>query len=137
MTLLIVLTYVLFGLITAARTTSLLAWSWKEKSSNRYLRNDYCYSCRQNQQSKLPSPNGDQWFGASCLGLLVGTIWPAAAIAFVAREHLFAPPAHIKQHNQKIDNDRRIAEQKREQEELDRQLEEGRRELETQTKRKR
>lgn len=40
-------------------------------------------------------PNGEQWFGGACLGLLAGTVWPLVLAASLSRGVLFAPPRDV------------------------------------------
>jgi hypothetical protein len=40
----------------------------------------FCRNYNRDWYHKLNSPNGDQWFGAFCLAVVVVTLWPLAVL---------------------------------------------------------
>lgn len=93
--------YALVAVVTACRIASVLAWDWHLQKQARFGDNPYM---------RAEKPDGDQWFGAGCLGIVAASIWPLTGTAYVARGRLFAPPAEVTAKRQR----ERIAELERE-----------------------
>lgn len=87
-TLLIVLASVLYGaclIAVSCRIATAIAWRMAGASHKRYP----------SLYKKGKEPDGFQWTGAACLGLIAATLWPAVGVLYVFRGQLFKPPAQI------------------------------------------
>jgi hypothetical protein len=94
--------YGMLGLTVGCRIASLLAWRWMADDNRRRAGHSY--------HASLLHPDGEQWFGAACLGLLSALVWPLVVLGAVFRGVLFSPPRDIRIEQQ----EKRIAELERE-----------------------